>query len=59
MAKRTRAFKGQKIYNTDTEMDVPDDEWKRLFGKSEEDYINKNLMTEEDKEKLRGENENS
>ena len=38
MAKRTRAFKGQKIYNTDTEMDVPDEEWERIFGKKSEDY---------------------
>ena len=48
MAKRTRAFKSQKIYNTDTELSCSDEDWIRIFGKSEEDYISRNIQKQSD-----------
>ena len=46
MAKRTRAFKSQRIYNTDTEMSPSDDAWEKIFGKKPEDYLKNREGTE-------------
>jgi len=52
MAKRERAFKSQEIKNTDSSMKVSAKKWEESFGKSADDYINKNLMSDEDREKI-------
>ena len=49
MAKRDRAFASQIIKNTDTNLNTSDEKWSAIFGKTEDDYINRKLSNIDEK----------